>query len=84
MSASTCSNWRAAFRGVLGAHDLRTRVSGNQWFVQLHLELPGDLTLSVAHGISDQAARCNSRRPTREPRCWCTPTPMKIAASSKL
>jgi cation diffusion facilitator family transporter len=42
--------------GVLGAHDLRTRISGNQWFVQLHLELPGNLTLSVAHGISDQAA----------------------------
>jgi len=45
-----------AVPGVLGAHDLRTRISGNHWFVQLHLELPGDLTLSVAHGISDQAA----------------------------
>lgn len=43
-------------QGVLGAHDLRTRISGNHWFVQLHLELPGELTLSVAHGISDQAA----------------------------
>ncbi|WP_397451256.1 cation diffusion facilitator family transporter [Pseudomonas sp. NA-150] len=42
--------------GVLGAHDLRTRVSGNHWFVQLHLELPGHLTLSVAHALSDQAA----------------------------
>ena len=42
--------------GVLGAHDLRTRISGNHWFVQLHLELPKKLTLSVAHGISDQAA----------------------------
>ena len=42
--------------GVLGAHDLRTRISGNHWFVQLYLELPGELTLSVAHGISDQAA----------------------------
>ena len=42
--------------GVLGAHDLRTRISGNHWFVQLHLELPGELTLSVAHAISDQAA----------------------------
>ncbi|NBF03227.1 cation diffusion facilitator family transporter [Pseudomonas sp. Fl5BN2] len=42
--------------GVLGAHDLRTRISGSHWFVQLHLELPGDLTLSVAHSISDQAA----------------------------
>ncbi|MBP5101288.1 cation diffusion facilitator family transporter [Pseudomonas protegens] len=42
--------------GVLGAHDLRTRISGSHWFVQLHLELPGELTLSVAHGISDHAA----------------------------
>ncbi|MPQ70911.1 MULTISPECIES: cation diffusion facilitator family transporter [unclassified Pseudomonas] len=42
--------------GVLGAHDLRTRISGNRWFVQLHLELPGELTLSVAHDLSDQAA----------------------------
>ncbi|MCB2252549.1 cation diffusion facilitator family transporter [Pseudomonas chlororaphis] len=42
--------------GVLGAHDLRTRISGSHWFVQLHLELPGELTLSVAHGLSDRAA----------------------------
>ncbi|WP_457791766.1 cation diffusion facilitator family transporter [Pseudomonas syringae] len=42
--------------GVLGAHDLRTRISGNHWFVQLHLELPGMLTLSVAHALCDQAA----------------------------
>nr|WP_314489575.1 cation diffusion facilitator family transporter [uncultured Pseudomonas sp.] len=42
--------------GVLGAHDLRTRISGNVWFVQLHLELPGELTLSQAHSISDNAA----------------------------
>jgi ferrous-iron efflux pump FieF len=35
--------------GVLGAHDLRTRISGTRWFVQLHLELPGDMSLSVAH-----------------------------------
>lgn len=43
--------------GVLGAHDLRTRISGNVWFVQLHLELPGELTLSQAHSISDTAAQ---------------------------
>jgi ferrous-iron efflux pump FieF len=35
--------------GVLGAHDLRTRISGTRWFVQLHLELPGDMSLSLAH-----------------------------------
>lgn len=43
--------------GVLGAHDLRTRVSGNHWFVQLHLELPGALTLSVAHDLCVQVER---------------------------
>ncbi|MGV8864147.1 MAG: cation diffusion facilitator family transporter [Pseudomonas sp.] len=42
--------------GVLGAHDIRTRISGNHWFVQLHLELPGHLTLSVAHALCDRAA----------------------------
>lgn len=40
--------------GVLGAHDLRTRISGNRWFVQLNLELPGSLTLSAAHALCDQ------------------------------
>ncbi|MFW0755731.1 cation diffusion facilitator family transporter [Pseudomonas sp. H11T01] len=53
--------------GVLGAHDLRTRISGSHWFVQLHLELPGELTLSVAHGISDRAAEAiNAAYPRAE------------------
>ncbi|WP_339486595.1 cation diffusion facilitator family transporter [Pseudomonas sp. EL_65y_Pfl2_R95] len=43
-----------AVPGVLGAHDLRTRVSGTRWFVQLHAELPGDLTLSAAHALCEQ------------------------------
>ncbi|MGG2399126.1 cation diffusion facilitator family transporter [Pseudomonas sp. SH1-B] len=38
-----------AVPGVLGTHDLRTRVSGTRWFVQLHLELPGEMSLSQAH-----------------------------------
>ncbi|MDG9927773.1 MULTISPECIES: cation diffusion facilitator family transporter [unclassified Pseudomonas] len=38
-----------AVPGVLGVHDLRTRVSGTRWFVQLHLELPGELSLREAH-----------------------------------
>ena len=45
-----------AVPGVLGAHDLRTRISGNIWFVQLHLELPGQLSLLHAHTLSDQVA----------------------------
>ncbi|MBV6288649.1 cation diffusion facilitator family transporter [Pseudomonas aegrilactucae] len=42
--------------GVVGAHDLRTRVSGNHWFVQVHLELPGAMPLTEAHGLCDAAA----------------------------
>ncbi len=42
------------FPEVRGAHDLRTRQSGQVKFVQLHLELDGELTLARAHGISDQ------------------------------
>ncbi|MCP1416953.1 cation diffusion facilitator family transporter [Pseudomonas laurylsulfativorans] len=69
--------------GVLGAHDLRTRISGNQWFVQLHLELPGELTLSVAHGISDQAAAAiHNVYPRAE--VLVHADPVKAASSSKL
>lgn len=42
--------------GVLGAHDLRTRVSGNHWFVQLHLELPDAMHLFDAHALGEQVA----------------------------
>lgn len=44
-------------QGVLGAHDVRTRVSGSHWFVQMHLELPGELTLSQAHVLCDRVER---------------------------
>ena len=43
-----------AVPGVLGAHDLRTRLSGTRWFVQLHIELPGELSLFQAHALCDQ------------------------------
>ena len=39
---------------VLDMHDLRTRMAGPQVFIQLHLELNGDLSLWDAHMISDQ------------------------------
>ena len=41
--------------GVLGAHDLRTRISGSHWYVQLHLELPADLPLMEAHRLCEAA-----------------------------
>lgn len=40
--------------GVLGAHDLRTRMSGTRLFVQLHVVLPGELSLVQVHVLCDQ------------------------------
>jgi len=34
---------------IIDVHDLRTRVSGTRWFVQLHVRLPGEMTLTEAH-----------------------------------
>jgi ferrous-iron efflux pump FieF len=38
---------------VKSVHDLRTRASGPNAFIQIHVEMDGDLTLSEAHRISD-------------------------------
>ncbi|WP_159656265.1 CDF family cation-efflux transporter FieF [Vibrio atypicus] len=40
--------------GVLGVHQLRTRMSGPTRFIQLHLELEDHLPLIEAHRISDE------------------------------
>jgi len=40
--------------GVLDLHDLRTRSSGRQGFIQLHLVLPAPLPLAEAHRIGDE------------------------------
>ena len=50
-----------AVPGVVGAHDLRTRVSGDRWFVQVHLELPGELPLTRAHTLCVEASAAISR-----------------------
>jgi ferrous-iron efflux pump FieF len=44
-----------AVDGVLGIHDLKTRISGPIRFIQLHLELDDDLPLLKAHELSDIA-----------------------------
>lgn len=46
-----------AIDGVLGAHDLRTRMSGPVRFIQVHIELDDHLPLLEAHRISDAVER---------------------------
>lgn len=38
---------------VRGMHDLRTRTSGQQAFIQVHIEMEGTLTLYQAHEVAD-------------------------------
>jgi len=38
---------------VRGLHDLRTRASGNNVFIQMHIEMDGDFSLLQAHAVSD-------------------------------
>ena len=39
---------------VLAVHDLRTRSSGPRLFIQFHMVLPAEISLSRAHIISDE------------------------------
>ena len=41
----------AAHPGVMGFHDLKTRVAGSRTFVNLHIELDGAQSLNEAHAI---------------------------------
>lgn len=41
--------------GVKGYHDFRSRVSGSRWFLEIHLEFDGELTLNEAHTLSEAA-----------------------------
>jgi cation diffusion facilitator family transporter len=40
--------------GAIEVHDLRTRRSGRYTFVEFHLVVPGDMTVTEAHGICDR------------------------------
>ncbi len=39
--------------GAIEAHDLRTRHAGRYTFVEFHLVVPGDMTVTAAHAICD-------------------------------
>lgn len=42
---------------VRNMHDLRTRSSGQHGFIQLHLEMDGDLPLMRAHDVADEVEK---------------------------
>ena len=44
-----------AIDGVKGCHDFRSRVSGSLYFIELHLEFDGNMTLFTTHKLSDLA-----------------------------
>ena len=48
--------------GVLGVHDLRTRQSGQHWFMQVHVELPAQLSLTEAHELGEKVRKAIQER----------------------
>lgn len=56
----------ATWPGVRGYHDLKTRTAGSRIFVNLHIELDGDLPLREAHAIG---AGLRRQIITSYPRC---------------
>jgi cation diffusion facilitator family transporter len=40
--------------GAIEAHDVRTRMAGRVSFVEFHLVVPGDMTVSASHAICDR------------------------------
>jgi ferrous-iron efflux pump FieF len=42
---------------VRSLHDLRTRAAGTRHFIQLHIELDPEMTLTRAHAVSDEVER---------------------------
>jgi len=53
--------------GVLGVHDLRTRRSGMNYIIQLHIEVSDDTSLVEAHGIADDVeARLHAEFPSAD------------------
>lgn len=56
-----------AHPAVIGLHDLRTRASGRDTFIQIHLELDGEMTLLRSHEIADEVeARLHEAFPGAE------------------
>ncbi len=46
-----------AHPAVRSLHDLRTRRTGDRIFIEFHMEVDGDLTLSAAHAITEDIER---------------------------
>lgn len=46
-----------AIDGVINVHDFRSRQSGHQWFLQLHVELPATTPLIEAHELGERVRK---------------------------
>ncbi|GGE43685.1 cadmium transporter [Agaricicola taiwanensis] len=51
----------AEANGAIEAHDVRTRIAGSATFVDFHLVVPGDMTVTCAHDICDRVEQALKR-----------------------
>ena len=53
-----------AVEGVVNVHDFRSRQSGHDWFMQMHVEIPAQTPLLEAHDLGERVrARIIERFP---------------------
>lgn len=50
-------NMASQVKGVKGCHDFRSRAAGSRIFVEMHIELDGNLTLYEAHALTDEVEK---------------------------
>jgi cation diffusion facilitator family transporter len=48
---------RQSSEGAIEAHDIRSRVAGSQTFIEFHLVVPGEMSVSESHQICDRIER---------------------------
>jgi len=46
----------------LGFHKIRTRKLGSSVFVDLHLEVDGNLSVTKGHSISEEVKKCANKK----------------------
>lgn len=54
-SKTKITNAILSIEGVHGYHDFRSRIAGSRWFIEVHLELDGNLSLFAAHQLANAA-----------------------------
>ena len=57
---------------IIGYHKLRARHAGSRHLIDLHITVPGDMTIAAAHRVAEHIETDIGRAAAPTPTCWCT------------